>query len=435
MPHYLILLVMLCSLSLSANAQTIYDHLNLFGDALERIRNDYVEAPTDEALIESAINGMLSSLDPHSSYLSPKSFEDMQIETKGEFGGLGIEVTMENGLIKVIAPIDDTPAQRAGVRTNDLITYIDDTPVLGLSLSEAVELMRGKPKTDIRLTILREGEDDVLEMTITRAIIKIRAVRSRIEGDDQNIGYIRITTFNARTDENLIKALKSLQQKIDPERLAGLIVDLRNNPGGLLNQAVGVSDAFLERGEIVSTRGRHSRDSKRYVARRNNEAGDYPLIVLINGGSASASEIVAGALKDHHRAILLGTQSFGKGSVQTITPLSNEGALRMTTALYYTPSGQSIQARGITPHIITEQKIPDKMKNRKQRREASLPGHIETNTTSPSPTEDAKPTKKNTRKPPSIAYIPSDAKDDAQLQKAIEILRKLNHAHQQPTSP
>jgi carboxyl-terminal processing protease len=405
----------------------LYEQLTLFGDVLERVRAEYVDAPSDEELIEAALTGMLSSLDPHSAYLPPKGFEDMQIQTRGEFGGLGIEVTMDKGLVKVIAPIDDTPAQRAGMLPNDLISHLDDEPVLGLTLAEAVERMRGQKGTDITLTVLREGEDEPLEITITRDIIRIRAVRHRVEGPRKNIAYIRLTTFNAQTTKNLKKAFSALPAEIGDKKLAGFIIDLRNNPGGLLTEAVSVSDTMLDRGEIVSTRGRQGRDSSRFTARRGDMARGHPVIVMINGGSASASEIVAGALQDHHRAIILGTRSFGKGSVQTIMPLSNNGALRMTTARYFTPSGRSIQALGIEPDIVVEQELPEEFKGRNTRSEADLRGALDgTNIDGQSNKEPAPEVDEPER---SVAFIPAEPADDKQLQHAIELLDNLNNAH------
>ncbi|WP_340108788.1 S41 family peptidase [Pikeienuella sp. HZG-20] len=333
-------------------ARSTYEQLDLFGDIFERIRSQYVEEVDEEKLIESAINGMLSSLDPHSSYLPPKGFEDMQVQTKGEFGGLGIEVTMENGVVKVVAPIDETPAAEAGIESGDYITQLDGEPVLGLTLSEAVEKMRGGVGEKIVLTIVREGEDEPFDVAIVRDTIKIRAVRARAEGD---VGVIRITTFNEQTYENLESGIEEVKTEIGPDRIKGYVIDLRNNPGGLLNQAISVSDAFLEAGEIVSTRGRNLEDSERHNAEPGDLTEGKPLVVLINGGSASASEIVAGALQDHRRAIVVGEKSFGKGSVQTIMPLGGEGAIRLTTARYYTPSGRSIQALGIEPDILVEQ--------------------------------------------------------------------------------
>ena len=334
----------------SANNAETYKQLNLFGDVFELVRGGYVDDVKDDSLIEGAINGLLTALDPHSNYLNSKNFNDMKVQTRGEFGGLGIEVSMENGLVKVVSPIDDTPAAHAGLKPGDLITHIDGTPVQGLTLPEAVEKMRGLINTDITLTIRREGRE-AWDVKLTRANIKIQSVRSHLEGN--NIGYIRITSFNEQTDVGLNNAMKSLKTQAG-NKLIGVVLDLRNNPGGLLDQAVAVSDAFLDKGEIVSTRGRRSDDAQRYNARSGDIASGLPMAVLINGGSASASEIVAGALQDHHRAILLGTRSFGKGSVQTIIPLAGHGAMRLTTARYYTPSGRSIQAKGIDPDILVE---------------------------------------------------------------------------------
>ena len=334
----------------SSNTSETYKELNLFGDVFTLVRADYVDKVNDEKLIEGAINGMLTALDPHSNYLDAKDFNDMKVQTRGEFGGLGIEVSMENGLVKVVSPIDDTPAAHAGLKPGDLITHIDGTPVQGLTLPQAVEKMRGPVNSDINLTIRRKGRE-AFDVKLTRAVIKIQSVRSHLE--DKDIAYIRITSFNEQTDVGLTRAMKNLKQQAN-NKLIGVILDLRNNPGGLLDQAVAVSDAFLDKGEIVSTRGRRPDDAQRYDARPGDIAAGLPLAVLINGGSASASEIVAGALKDHHRAILMGTRSFGKGSVQTIIPLAGHGAMRLTTARYYTPSGRSIQAEGIEPDIVVE---------------------------------------------------------------------------------
>ncbi|WP_035671464.1 S41 family peptidase, partial [Azospirillum brasilense] len=331
----------------TGNSSETYRQLNLFGDVFERVRAEYVESTTDEQLIESAINGMLTSLDPHSSYLNRKSFQDMQVQTRGEFGGLGIEVTMENGLIKVVSPIDETPAFRAGLQPGDLIIQLNGEAVMGLSLNEAVEKMRGPVGSDIKVTVRRGEAGEPFEVTLTRAVIKVQSVRYRTEGD---IGYVRITSFNEQTQQGLEKAIASIQQQLG-DKLKGYVLDLRNNPGGLLDQAVSVSDTFLEKGEIVSTRGRKAEEGTRYNAKPGDLAKGLPIVVLVNGGSASASEIVAGALQDHKRALVLGTQSFGKGSVQTIIPLPGHGAMRLTTARYYTPSGKSIQALGITPDI------------------------------------------------------------------------------------
>ncbi|MFQ5784663.1 MAG: S41 family peptidase [Alphaproteobacteria bacterium] len=351
----------------AASSET-YRQLNLFGDVFERVRADYVEEVSDKELIESAINGMLSSLDPHSSYLNPDRFEEMQVQTKGEFGGLGIEVTMENGVVKVVSPIDDTPAFRAGIKAGDLITHLDGEQVLGLTLSEAVDRMRGPVGSDIALTVRREGEDGPIEIKITRAIIKIRSVRSRIEGD---AAYVRITSFTEKTEKDVKSALGQITDELGDE-MSGVILDLRNNPGGLLDQAVAVSDLFLDKGEIVSTRGRREDSVQRFNSRPGDLIHGLPIIILINGGSASASEIVAGALQDHRRALVLGTKSFGKGSVQTIIPLSGHGAIRLTTARYYTPSGRSIQAKGIEPDIEVSQARIEKLDQKEGRDEASL---------------------------------------------------------------
>jgi len=415
--------------------QELYNQLSLFGDVLEQVRRNYVDAPSDKELIEAALSGMMASLDPHSAYLPPKIFEDMQVETKGEFGGLGIEVTMENGLVKVIAPIDDTPASRAGMLPNDLISELDGKPVLGLTLSEAVELMRGEKGKPITLTVLREGEKEPLEVTIVRDTIKIRAVRSRVEGPDKNIAYIRLTTFNSQTTRNLKKAFNALPAEIGKNNLAGYIIDLRNNPGGLLREAISVSDTMLDRGEIVSTRGRNDDDSSRFAARRGDMARGLPIVVLINGGSASASEIVAGALQDHHRAVILGTQSFGKGSVQSIMPLGNDGALRMTTARYFTPSGRSIQAKGITPDIIAEQQIPDELKGRTGRREADLRGALDGKDIDGSSNGDAPEAEEERERRTPIAFIPPKPEDDKQLQDAIELLMGLQKSARRDAVP
>ncbi len=363
-----------------ANERSTYEQLDLFGDIFERVRSAYVEEVDERDLIEAAINGMLASLDPHSSYLPPEGFEDMRVQTRGEFGGLGIEVTMEEGFVKVVAPIDDTPAARAGLKANDFITHIDDEAVLGLTLSEAVDRMRGLVGTDITITILREGEAEPFDVTLKRETIKIRAVRTRLEGD---VGVLRITSFTEQTYENLADGIVKLEEEAGgADNIKGYVIDLRNNPGGLLNQAIAVSDAFLEKGEIVSTRGRDPRDSERHNAKAGDLSGGKPLVVLINEGSASASEIVAGALQDHRRAIIVGAKSFGKGSVQTIMPLSSEGAIRLTTSRYYTPSGRSIQALGIEPDILVEQQQivaedEDEDAARRRRSEADLRGSLE----------------------------------------------------------
>ena len=355
------------------NSRETYEYLELFGDVFDRVRRDYVEEVSDKELIEAAIGGMLNSLDPHSGYLSADRFEDMQEQTRGEFGGLGIEVNMESGFVKVISPIDDTPAFDAGIQPGDFITAIDGESVLGLTLSEAVEQMRGLVGTDITVTIRREGMDP-FDVTITRAIIKIRSVRWRTEGD---IGYLRVTGFNEQTQPALEQGIKELKADLGDD-LKGYVLDLRNNPGGLLEQAVSVTDSFLNQGEIVSTRSRDAAETQRYNARRGDLAEGKPIVVLINAGSASASEIVAGALKDHGRAILLGTQTFGKGSVQTIVPLQKDAAMRLTTSRYYTPSGRSIQALGIEPDIEVQQSRIERLTVRSRRTEADLRGALDT---------------------------------------------------------
>src|SRR6195952_3803843 len=333
-----------------------YRLLQLFGDVFDRIRAEYVEPVSDRDLVENAINGMLTGLDPHSSYMNAKAFRDMQVQTRGEFGGLGLEVTQENGIIKVVSPIDDTPAARAGVKAGDLITTIDNTTVQGLSLNDAVDKMRGPPNSSIRLVIKREGVDKPITLTMQREVIHIQVVKSHVEGD---IGYVRLTQFNEQTDSGLRAAVTKIKAQLG-DRLQGFVIDLRHNPGGLLDQAVSVSDDFLEQGEIVSTRARHPADSQRWNAKPGDITGGLPIVVLTNGGSASASEIVAGALQDHHRAVILGQRTFGKGSVQTVIPLPGNGAMRLTTARYYTPSGRSIQALGITPDVPVQETREDR---------------------------------------------------------------------------
>ena len=413
--------VMLFGSSANAAAADTYRQLNLFGDVFERVRADYVEKPDDSKLVESAINGMLNALDPHSSYMDPKSFRDMQIQTRGEFGGLGIEVTMEDGLVKVVSPIDDTPAAKAGVMANDIITQLDGEQVQGLTLNQAVEKMRGPVNTKIKLTIMRKGQDKPIEVSITRDVIRVRSVRMHVEGDD--VGYIRITQFNEQTSEGLKKAISDIIAQIPENKLRGYVIDLRNNPGGLLDQAISVSDAFLERGEIVSTRGRNAEETQRYSARPGDLTHGKPLIVLINGGSASASEIVAGALQDHKRATILGTRSFGKGSVQTIIPLgSGNGALRLTTARYYTPSGKSIQAKGIVPEIEVLQDVPDELKTRADTKgEASLRGHLKV--------------QEGEEQTGSQSYVPPDAKNDKALLAALDLLRGVTTNPAFPPNP
>jgi len=406
--------------SARAAAADTYRQLNLFGDIFERVRTHYVEKPDDSKLVESAINGMLNGLDPHSSYMDPKSFRDMQVQTRGEFGGLGIEVTMEDGLVKVVAPIDDTPAAKAGVRAGDIITHLDDEAVQGLTLNQAVEKMRGLVNTKINLRIMRKGVEKPVEVTIVRDIIRVRSVRSRMEGED--IAYIRVTQFNEQTTDGLKKAIDDLAKQ-SGDKLKGYVLDLRNNPGGLLDQAISVSDAFLDRGEIVSTRGRDADETQRFNARPGDLTKTKPVIVLINGGSASASEIVAGALQDHKRATLIGTRSFGKGSVQTIIPLGpGNGALRLTTARYYTPSGRSIQAKGISPDIEVLQDVPDEVKSRavETKGEASLRGHLKA---------------EGEEGGGSQSYIPPEAKDDKALKTALDLLRGVQANSAFPPNP
>lgn len=398
-----------------ASPSETYRSLNLFGDVFEKVRSDYVERPNDQKLIETAINGMLTNLDPHSSYMDPKSFRDMQVQTRGEFGGLGIEVTQEEGIVKVVTPIDDTPASRAGIMAGDVISAIDDESTQGLSLNQAVDKMRGAIGTAVKLTVMRGSSKEPREFKITRDRIQIRAVRTRLEGED--IGYIRITQFNEQTFDGVKAALAKFQSEIPADKFKGYILDMRNNPGGLLDQSISVSNAFLERGEIVSTRGRNSEETQRYNARSGDLSKGKPVVVLINGGSASASEIVAGALQDHKRATIIGTRSFGKGSVQTIIPLGqNNGALRLTTARYYTPSGRSIQAKGIDPDIQILQDVPDELKGRDSTKgEASLRGHLKNG---------------DDEKSGSQAYVPPDATKDKQLIAAADLLRGARTAAQ-----
>src|SRR5258707_3543998 len=358
----------------AAQADT-YRQLNLFGDIFERVRSHYVEKPDDGKLVEAAVNGMLNGLDPHSSYMDSKSFKDMQIQTRGEFGGLGIEVTMEDGLVKVVAPIDDTPAAKAGTGAGDITTDLEGEPVQGLTLNQAVEKMRGLVNTKVRLKVMRKGNDAPIEVAIMRDNIRVRSVRMKVEGDD--IGYVRITQFNEQTSDGLKKAIADITSQVPNEKLRGYVVDLRNNPGGLLDQAISVSDAFLERGEIVSTRGRDPEETQRFNARPGDLTKGKPVIVLINGGSASAPGIVARALQDHKRATLVGTRPFGKGSGQTLIPLGDgNGALRLPTAHYFTAAGRLLQAKGISPDIEVLQEIPEELKARTDTRgEASLRGH------------------------------------------------------------
>jgi len=409
------------SLSADAAGPETYRQLDIFGDIFERVRSQYVTVPEEQKLIKNAINGMLQALDPHSSYLDPKESDAMRVQTRGEFGGLGIEVTMENELVKVITPIDDTPAMKAGVIAGDLISKIDGDNVRGISLQQAVEKMRGLVNTPIVLTILREGADKPLEITIVRDTIVLRSVKYRVEGDD--VGYLDVNGFTEKTYSGMADAIEKIRDKIPDDKLKGYVLDLRLNPGGLLNQAVSVSDAFLNRGEIVSTRGR----DKNNVQRENAKPGDLtkgkPVIVLVNGGSASASEIVAGALQDHRRGTVIGTRSFGKGSVQTIIPLGQNGALRLTTALYYTPSGCSIQGKGIDPDIIIKQPLPAELQGRAEARgESGLRNSIQGESQDDSGSG-------------SFAYVPPDPKDDIQLNYALDLLRGLKKDAAFPPNP
>ena len=390
----------------ASNADT-YKQLNLFGDVFDRVRADYVEDPDESKMIEAAINGMLTSLDPHSSYMDAKRFEDMSVQTKGEFGGLGIEVTMENGFVKVVAPIDDTPAAKAGLMANDLITKIDGADIQGLTLNEAVDKMRGGVNTPITLTIQRKDQA-AFDVKLIRDRIRVQSVKSNLEGED--IGYVRISSFTEQTQEGLEKAFSSLKKTMG-SKAKGYIIDLRNNPGGLLDQAISVSDSFLDKGEVVSTRGRRAEETQRFSAQKGDISDNKTVVILINGGSASASEIVAGALQDHKRATIIGTRSFGKGSVQTIIPLGSQGALRLTTARYYTPAGRSIQAKGIDADILIEQPLPPELqgKNVSTEGEASLKGHL---TNEGGGDEGGG----------SSAYVPEDKTKDVQLKAAIDFL-------------
>jgi carboxyl-terminal processing protease len=390
----------------ATNAET-YKLLNLFGDVYDRVRSDYVEKPDEQKMMEAAINGMLTSLDPHSSYMNAKEFADMNVKTKGEFGGLGIEVTMENGVVKVVSPYDGTPAAKAGLLTNDLIVKIDGQEVQGITLNEAVDKMRGAVNTPITLTIVR-GKREPFDVKLVRDVIKIESVKSSIEAND--VGYVRISTFNEQADDGLQKAINDLDKKMGGKE-KGFILDLRNNPGGLLQQAIAVCDTFMEKGEVVSTRGRNADQVERYAAQKGDLTTGKTLVVLINGGSASASEIVAGALQDQKRATIIGTRSFGKGSVQTIIPLGNEGAMRLTTQRYFTPSGRSIQAKGIDADIVIEQPLPPELlgKNVSTEGEAALRGHL------------ANPGGGN-EGGGSSAYVPEDKTKDVQLKAAIDFL-------------
>ena len=391
----------------SEEDKDVYKYLNLFGEAFEKIKNNYVEPVNSKELIESAIEGMLTSLDPHSSYLNDKELKELRVQTKGEFGGLGIEVTLENGFVKVIAPIDDTPAYKAGIKSGDLITHLDDEPVLGMTLSEAVAIMRGKVGSKIKLTV-RRNENERVDINIVRAIIQLKSVKSRVEN---NIGYIRVSSFNQKVDKQIIDSISSFKKK---KSLIGYVLDLRNNPGGLLDQAVNVTDIFLERGEIVSTKGRNGKRGSRYNAVKNDLINGLPLVVLINQGSASASEIVAGALQDHKRAIIMGTKSFGKGSVQTIIPSGEDVAIKLTTAKYYTPLGRSIQQTGIDPDILVEQAELKKLDNQR-RKESDLRGAI-----------DNEQIKKNESKNQNAEKNVDEEIDDYQLTRAFDLILAIN---------
>lgn len=404
---------------------SVYEQLDLFGDIFERIRAQYVEEVDEADLIEAAINGMLTSLDPHSSYLPPEDFDDMRTQTSGEFGGLGIEVTQEEGYVKVVAPMDGTPADEAGMESGDFITAVDGENLLGLTLEQAVDLMRGPVGSEIVLTVIREGIDEPFEVSIIRDTIKLTAVRSRLEGDSV---VLRVTTFNRQTYPNLKEGLaKQIEEAGGEDKVNGIVIDLRNNPGGLLTQAIAVSDAFLEKGEIVSTRGRNPRDSERYQATEGDLSNGKPIVVLINGGSASASEIVAGALQDHGRAVVIGEKSFGKGSVQTVVPVRGDGAMRLTTSRYYTPSGRSIQALGVQPDIIVEQPrrdpnlTEDEAENVDRRRsEADLRGSLSNDSVSE---EERKMLEEEQAKAEAAAKL---REDDYQLAYALDVLKGLS---------
>jgi carboxyl-terminal processing protease len=405
--------------SAQAAAGDAYRQLSLLGAVFERVRAEYVDPPDDDKLVESAIFGMLIGLDPHSGYMDAKGFQDIRLQTSGRFGGLGMEVSMEKGLVKVVAPIDDTPAAKAGVMANDIITHLDGEPVLGLTLDQAVDKMRGPVNTSIRLRIVRDGADKPIEIVITRDVVRVRSVRASLQGDD--VAYIRITQFNEQTTENMRRAIGDLSAQAG-DKLKGFIIDLRNNPGGLLDQAITVSESFMDRGEIVSTRGRNADATQRFLARGSDMTKAKPLIVLINGGSASASEIVAGAWQDHRRATIIGTRSFGKGSVQTIIPLGpGNGALRLTTARYYTPSGRSIQAKGISPDIEVLQEVPEEIKARANLRgESSLLGHLKGD---------------GQEETGSQSYVPLDPRKDKALNMALDLMRGIQVNPAFPPTP
>jgi carboxyl-terminal processing protease len=409
------------------NTSDTYRQLNLFGEVFERVRSDYVEETQDRKLIEDAINGMLTALDPHSSYMNARTYRDMQVQTRGEFGGLGIEVTMENGLVKVVSPIDDTPAFKAGLKPGDLVSHLDGEQVMGLTLQEAVDKMRGPVNSSIKLTV-RRGNQEPFDITLTRAVIKIQSVRFRTEGD---LGYIRVTSFTEQTDLGVRNAVTKIKEQLG-SKLSGVVLDLRNNPGGLLDQAVAVSDDFLDKGEIVSTRGRRSDEAQRFNAKTGDILGNLPIVVVVNGGSASASEIVAGALQDHRRAIVLGTKTFGKGSVQTIIPLGGQGAIRLTTARYFTPSGRSIQAQGIEPDIVVEPARIEKIDQPRGRRESDLRGALRNEQQQgqgqrPATPPGAQPTTPQQGPTPDNEVEPTaiDSPGDYQLARAFDLLRGL----------
>lgn len=416
-----------------ATTSDTYKALNLFGDVFEQVRANYVEPTEDKKLIEYALNGMLSSLDPHSGFMNEDEAKSMNIQNKGEFGGLGIEVTMENGVIKVVSPIDDTPAARAGIQAGDLIVELDGKPVTGMTLNEAVDKMRGKVGTDIMLTVVRKEAKGPLKIKLTRDIIQIQSVKSRLIND--NVGYIRITTFNAQTQPGLNKAFDDIKKKLGNNKLIGYVIDLRNNPGGLLDQAISVSDTFLDKGEIVSTRGRNPDDTRRDSSTPGDMTGGLPIVVLINGGSASASEIVSGALQDNKRAIIVGTQSFGKGSVQTLINVPGGGMVRLTTARYYTPSGRSIQAKGITPDIIVEpaKVVTESKENFLEVHEADLKGALKnpdgstTTVTVEQKAEDgATTTTTATTKPGDKKDDKDKLENDYQLLRAVDVLQGIS---------
>ena len=396
------------------------EDLKTFTEVFSRIKSDYVEPVDDKKLLEDSIQGMLSGLDPHSSYLDAENFKDVRIETEGQFGGLGIEVTMENGFVKVVAPIEDTPAAQAGLKTGDLIIRLDDKAVKGLTLTDAVRIMRGRPGSDIILTVVREGSNKPLKFTITRAVIKIQSVKSKLL--EPGYGYLRITQFQAATTKNLLSAMKKLETE-NKGRLKGLIVDLRNNPGGVLNTAVSVTDAFLDSGLIVYTEGRVVDSKLSFSATPGDLMNGAPIVVLVNGGSASASEIVAGALQDHHRAVVMGTRTFGKGSVQTILPVSNGAALKLTTARYFTPNGRSIQASGIEPDIVTEEATVTRAEARDRLREADLTRHLE-GTSEPAPEKPSKKPEPEAKEGKSEGANKA-INEDYQLQEALNLLKGI----------